>query len=164
MDDEPDKREYKSEMEYIMKGDFLRSRDSQRPPRRLVTAYLFYLLPISTRSVESSLSLCLKSSLFVHLSTSVRPSSRVSAPPDHLWTPRDTRSMSGSSLCSRFFVCPMSGARVVGERDIERGREVLKRHKGWPHALKGNDASVTVVMVMVAVVVWVVVADSPLDV
>lgn len=61
---------------------------------------------------------------------------------------------------------------AAGGRDIERGREVLKRHKGCPHALKGNDASVTVVtvtvtMVMVvvaAMVVWVVVADSPLDV
>lgn len=38
MDDESSKREYKSEMEYIMKGGFLRSRDSQRPSRRLVTA------------------------------------------------------------------------------------------------------------------------------
>jgi len=46
-------------------------------------------------------------------------------------------------------------------RDIERGREVLKRHKGRTHALKGNDASVTMVTV---VVVWVVVADFPLDV
>lgn len=117
MDDESSKREYKSEMEYIMKGGFLRSRDSQRPSRRLVTAYLSYLLPISSRSVEPSLSLCLKSSLFVHLSTSVRPSSHLSVPSDHLWTPRDTRCMSGSSLCSRFFVCPMSGTRgqLAGE-------------------------------------------------
>lgn len=59
---------------------------------------------------------------------------------------------------------------AAGGRDIERGREVLKRHKGCPHALKGNDASVTVVTAMVvvvvaaAMVVWVVVADSPLDV
>jgi len=50
---------------------------------------------------------------------------------------------------------------AAGGRDIERGREVLKRHKGRPHALKGNDPSVMVVMVAV---VWVVVADSPFDV
>lgn len=55
--------------------------------------------------------------------------------------------------------------RAAGGRDIERGRKVLKRHKGRPHALKGNDASVTVAVVMaMVVVVWVVVADSPFDV
>lgn len=49
---------------------------------------------------------------------------------------------------------------AAGEWDIKRGRKVLKRHKGRPHALKGNDAPVMVVIVMV--VVWAVVADSPL--
>lgn len=55
----------------------------------------------------------------------------------------------------------MSDARGQLVAEIARGSEVLKRHKGRPHALKGNDAPVTMAMV---VVVWVVVADSPFDV
>lgn len=66
-------------------------------------------------------------------------------------------------LLSLFCMPDERHTRAAGGKDIKRGREVLKRHKGRPHALKGNDASVTVVTVTV-VVVWVVVADSSLDV
>lgn len=48
MDDEPGEREYGNEMEYEMKGAFLRPRDSNiQQKERLVTTYLFYLLPIT---------------------------------------------------------------------------------------------------------------------
>lgn len=48
MDDESGEREYGNEMEYEMKGGFLRPRDSNiQQKERLVTIYLFYLLPIA---------------------------------------------------------------------------------------------------------------------
>lgn len=69
MDDESGEREYGNEMEYEMKGDFLRPRDSniQQKERLVTTIYLFYLLPIANpvRGVFPLVSP--KSSLSFHL-------------------------------------------------------------------------------------------------
>jgi len=65
------------------------------------------------------------------------------------------------SLLSLFCMPNERHMWAAGEWDIKRGGKVLKRHKGRLHALKGNDGSVTVVIVMV--MVWVVV-DFPLDI
>lgn len=166
IDDERSKREYESEMEYIMKGGFLRPCDSSvhqedwLPPIYPTPPYQYPVRRVFSLALSKTFPFC----PFVHLCTLVLL--RLHSLGSHLWTPRDTRCMSSSSLYSRFFVCPMSGTRGQLAGDIERGRKVLKRHKGCPPVLKGNDASVTVVIVMavMVVVVWVVVADSPFDV
>lgn len=87
---------------------------------------------------------------FVHLCSSILSRLRSLGPP--LDPTRHALYVRLVSLLSLFCMPDERHTWTAGGRDIERGREVLKRYKGRPHALKGNDTSVTVVMVMVVCV------------
>lgn len=132
------KREYESEMEYAMKGGFLRPRDSNVPSRRLVTTYLSYFLSPGVRSLPSHF---VSFPLSPHLCRSPRSRLRTLGPPSG---PHATR-----VVCPvRPFALAFLYARWATHRQLareiytEREASPQKRHKGRSHALKGNDASV----------------------